>query len=334
MPDDPYVSALQSLSERVRRLESQVSLTPVRYTVSGGGYLINSLSVGALTATLSTVPVWATAKTLIIVIDPGNVECEVRRLTALADTVCTFSVPLAYAHAENDPVLLISEPRLNVTWFGAIGDGVADDTVELNRALIQAGIVSPCEVYLAGTRYLISSSLNIPAAGYITLRGQTLSVPEIRTTSLLSAAMIQAIGSSSRGLTIENISFDGYSNAYYGIELSGYTTVSMRNCYFTQLDRDAVFINGTSTISSYISITGCSFYASILRHGIHILGYNRVAAVSIIGNMFYNCGSYSVYGESANHIVVVGNISSNAGSGNWNLAACTDTSITGNVPAV
>jgi hypothetical protein len=109
-----------------------------------------------------------------IVIDPYTVECEVRRAGTVSGNIVTFTTPLAYTHSENDPVLLVDKPALNVKWFGAKGDGVSDDTVPLQRAWDQlpTGTQSYGALNLGATdQYLITDQLNWRDKSFITVYG-------------------------------------------------------------------------------------------------------------------------------------------------------------------
>jgi hypothetical protein len=54
---------------------------------------------------------------------------------------------------------------LNVTWFGAVGDGVKDDTAAIQAAINYACSSSVRRVFLPAGVYLITSSLKIPSTG-------------------------------------------------------------------------------------------------------------------------------------------------------------------------
>jgi hypothetical protein len=94
-----------------------------------------------------------------IVIDPYTVECEVRRAGTVSGNIVTFTTPLAYTHSENDPVLLVDKPALNVKWFGAKGDGSTNDDTPLTR------VIEACSdgdtIYCPSGTYVITATLEI-----------------------------------------------------------------------------------------------------------------------------------------------------------------------------
>lgn len=63
----------------------------------------------------------------------------------------------------------ISANELNVRDFGAVGDGVTDDTAAFQKALDKAGEVHGSVVFAPVGNYLIKTHLNIPP--YVTLKG-------------------------------------------------------------------------------------------------------------------------------------------------------------------
>ena len=80
---------------------------------------------------------------------------------------------------------LPKETEINCSQFGAVGDGVTDDTVAIQSALDRAhelleekqqqGLSGKAIVKIAGGTYLISSQITVPNG--ITLRGETLAPP-------------------------------------------------------------------------------------------------------------------------------------------------------------
>ena len=65
--------------------------------------------------------------------------------------------------------LTLSASELNVRDFGAVGDGVTDDTAAFQQALDKAGETHGSVVFAPVGKYLVKTHLNIPA--YVTLKG-------------------------------------------------------------------------------------------------------------------------------------------------------------------
>jgi hypothetical protein len=82
--------------------------------------------------------------------------------------------------------------RITVRDFGAVGDGVTDDTLAIQRAITAAAANGGCEVELDHGDFLISSAINRPANVYLVGRGPQAT--RIKTAG--NHKLIQAIGSS------------------------------------------------------------------------------------------------------------------------------------------
>lgn len=129
--------------------------------------------------------------------------------------------------------LIIKNGEVNARQFGAKGDGVTDDTTELQNALN-----SGYNVYLPSGNYLVSETLNMPFN--ITLRGDK------RTKSILKSTIVNdytiKYGTSydynAYSGIIENIRIESPNDAVdkpYGIYL--FSGATIRNCSFYSISR-------------------------------------------------------------------------------------------------
>lgn len=94
------------------------------------------------------------------IIDPYTVQCEIKKVTGVSGNDLTVSA-LAFAHAENDPVLWSTEPMVNVLWFGATGDGTTEDTAAIQAAVDMGQAEGIYTVYFPAGNYL-SDTIDLP----------------------------------------------------------------------------------------------------------------------------------------------------------------------------
>lgn len=96
--------------------------------------------VGATSIAVTNKPNQLKANACWVVIDPYTIECEIRRVTNIVGLTLTIGA-LAYAHSQNDPILIVNEPVVNVAWFGVTFEDAtakAANSVALQRALDQS----------------------------------------------------------------------------------------------------------------------------------------------------------------------------------------------------
>jgi len=99
------------------------------------------------------------------------------------------------------------EGAVNVKWFGAVGDGVTDDTVAIQRA-----INSNLWVYIPKSEYLITNMIQLQYNSV--LRGQSKSNSIIKIDGTFNLSSVGVIKSTSQepGFVIEEITIDFYQN--------------------------------------------------------------------------------------------------------------------------
>ena len=142
---------------------------------------------------------------------------------------------------------------VNVKDFGAVGDGVADDTTAIQSAI---NSTSPFgEVFFPEGTYKISSTITLPSSSGlsgITLRGIGWG-SVIKPTSAVSIA-IKALGDV---VFIRNLQFDGIStSSAAALQFEGGLnnfTVSVSGCYFS------TFANGIILLTDCFNISNNNF---------------------------------------------------------------------------
>lgn len=163
----------------------------------------------------------------------------------------------------------------NVRTYGAVGDGVADDTLAVQAALNAGGEVC----FPAGTYSLAGVSAPTTVTRVFGLTGATLAQ---RT---LDQRTVSVIGTYTPGLVIETLTFQGIAGATAyrnsdnsGVNLGSAANVTVRNDTFTGYSSEAVFVlRGTnvnvtdSTVYGviggirYISVQGGAISRNLLR---------------------------------------------------------------------
>lgn len=180
---------------------------------------------------------------------------------------------------------------VSVKDFGAVGDGVTDDTVAIQAALDS----SATEIYVPSGRYLISSTLLLKAnCRFIGESCGSGPSPDPRGATLQAASgfsgwLIEARGISQsptdpwqHHVQVENFQFRGVNGEQVA---SGYNVgaagdhFAIRNCKFVWLNNAIKFGGATTQLRTQVSATveNISFY-SVLK-GIHYFECNTSARV-------------------------------------------------------
>lgn len=147
-------------------------------------------------------------------------------------------------------------PPGNVLRYGALGDGVTDDTVAIQNALKSNPVVY---FYNTGNSYIISSTLAPTVEQVLYGFGSTAgSSPSIQAAAGMNAPMIKwTTAGAMRGLNIIGTATSG-TPLQYAVYISGTNNVTLQSCFFSGA-YDLVHIDGTSF---YTSIFDCEFYAA------------------------------------------------------------------------
>jgi hypothetical protein len=143
---------------------------------------------------------------------------------------------------------------INVKDFGAVGDGVTDDTAAIQAAIDYVGGIGGGVVFFSRGVYLVSSVLNMAVKG-ITLKGEGPKASVIDTNSTTA--------------NIINIGTSPAYNAAGGVESMGFTSSVTRTAGYT------------------IAVDGCEHYTlkdlKIDTNGGHGLGFSITGGLSGIG---------------------------------------------------
>ena len=180
-----------------------------------------------------------------------------------------------------------SEIVRSVKQFGAVGDGVTDDT-----AAIQTAINECCNLFFPAGTYIISDTLVIPA---VPMNGD-----EKRKTVINGAFEQTFIKFNGTGnaivnngdLYISNVWVEGTGNNLNGLFNTG--NVKMYHCQFNNNGKNGLMFD-EAVHSVHNIIDNCTFYAN-KENGIHCVTnvYYQCTAIRIINSYCVNNGSETV----------------------------------------
>ena len=171
---------------------------------------------------------------------------------------------------------MIEASAVNVKDFGAVGDGVTDDTTAIQAAFDEGGVI-----YFPSGTYLVSSALT----------GTSLYIMGNQATLKLSSVSFGALELSGDNNVVEDLIILGTGAAgqwssngvNFGIKFPSYSAKNntVRNCKFTNL-----IYMGVDLKSSYSTINDC--YFENCGYGA-VFSYNRFN--NILNNQFISCGN-------------------------------------------
>ncbi len=191
--------------------------------------LAAALSPGATSATLDRIPEWVISNLVWVVLDIGTVDAEVRKVTVSGSTI-SWTGGLTYSHATLDEVRFISSPVLNVKWFGAIGDGIVDDALAIQRAFNQnlSGVVARAtRYYFPFGTYRVNTSLNLTNAQDFYIQGDSWENTKI-VGHCTGRAVFDLLGS--RFFVFQDITVDGDDINTPACAFFGARTITGPNC--------------------------------------------------------------------------------------------------------
>jgi len=169
----------------------------------------------------------------------------------------------------------------NVKDFGAVGDGVADDT-----AAIQAAVNTGKSIYIPTGNYIVTG---INLISNTTLFGDGPSKTIIKRNAANQINVISAIGTNSvniQNILIRDIGIDGNTVSSglpnyngHGINFAYCKGVYLENIFIKNCEHNAANING----SSNVTIESCEFSKSYI--GIYVTGYDTGVTVHTCNNI-------------------------------------------------
>lgn len=193
----------------------------------------------------------------------------------------------------------------DVQEYGAAGDGVTDDTAEINAAVAAAELAGGGVVYLPEGTYLISSEILIDD-DHVTVCGAGRSATIIKTTG--NHSIIRA--SAAVGVTVRDLQVLGDGDAaktlQRGINFGGVTDGLVHNVWVKNAGYDGILLlnNNTRCSVSDCRVSGCQ------DDGINIGGDNASDTVgcSVTGCVVSDCANTGIHiSDRSSHTTVSGN---------------------------
>jgi hypothetical protein len=185
------------------------------------------------------------------------------------------------------------QETLSVTDFGAVGNGLVDDTAAVQNAINAASTTGAVLYFPAGTYNVLSTSANaLTALSNVKLQG----VKGVTTIFLTSATTDTAIiGSSSlvNNFLIDSIIFDGNKSivsAYdvYCVKFDNINWFQATNSTFQNSTMDGILL-GITTLAKNALIDTCIFQ----NIGVSAIGANGVRVYNNEGLVINNCDFYN-----------------------------------------
>jgi parallel beta-helix repeat protein len=208
---------------------------------------------------------------------------------------------------------------VNVVDYGAVGDGVTDDTAAIQAALA-AGAGKDVR-FANGATYLVASALT-PSSG-TTIAGNA-KIKATNTRPFSAVFDLSALsGVTLRGFEIDgNTNADGTVGAEFGIRVTGGSHVTLRDLYIHDTYGEGIrFDGGTghAVVGGRVIDTGRGSVKE--DHGIALLAatssltHVRVEGAYLSGANRKGIAGYSTGGFSLSEVAIVGNTIRNCGLG-------------------
>jgi len=220
---------------------------------------------------------------------------------------------VAYTPAGTGAVTTDVETKLresvSVKDFGAVGDGVADDTAEIQAAVDAVGAAGGGTLTIPVGTYLVSSSITVGSNTHIRGRGEII-LDDNADCSVIS------INASSSNVSIKDISIDGNrlnqtletvgaESEYGGIEIGNFCDqilidgCTIIECYGYGIESNNAPSNITITNNT---IDGVDFYS-----GIRMSQAGTGTNIKVANNTVLNYRKGGIVGNDMNHAIITGN---------------------------
>jgi len=262
-------------------------------------------------------------------------------LTSTALAASGGSALIGFLQAGTGAVARTAQAKMrdavSVEDFGAVGDGVTNDTVAIQAAIDAVSTAGGGRLYLGPKTYIV----NQVGLGCLTAKSNVFMVGSSSVLKMGSAASACAIihsASAVSNLDFEGITFDGNSGSVLfdtrGILLENVDRITVNRCVFQYLRRDPILL-GEATLARLVTIEN-SIFQNI---GFGTAAVNGVRIYHTKGLIVDNCYFYDFIfspidtnptqpvSDEENHLIITNNYLLNSPSwlvGNSSIALLAD----------
>lgn len=178
---------------------------------------------------------------------------------------------------------------VSVKDFGAVGNGMANDTAAIQAAITQAAIDGKT-VYMPAGNYNANIVLNAPNVSIIGDGKSTIVSPS-------SGDVLTCQGiASGNGALVSNLRLTGATGAQRGLVVSGFSRGSIKQLYIDEIDT-GIYINGDASTETFFDNIYCYNVAS---YGVRYERTNTVDTGGVYFNTISVTGTSSAIGMSFN----------------------------------
>ena len=240
----------------------------------------------------------------------------------VVDGLTISSANVTFLQAGANAVLRTAQAKMrdvvSVKDFGAVGDGVADDTAEIQAALT-AG--AGRAVYFPGGTYLISATLTVPADTMVTGDGYGSVIfqntREQNVFELGNNCTVQHLRLKGDGATSGGVSFQKNNGVY----VASKRNIKVLNCFIHAFEYSGIYINDCENIEIWGNYVWGNSYSSESGSDILLYGLSGGSSrINITKNFCFSNNGQGVYVDALGadtDILVEGNICVTLDASTW-----------------